>query len=858
MRKLLAILAILAAPAQAQQPNGTINAPIYATGYISQVGGTNVTTTIKSQPNHPTNLNIYTTGAISGTWSIQLPNPAFEGQMLSFNCGAAANAIAITSSDGSSIDSNLPTSCTTNGGFVTQFDLRSNIWRSLGSGYSANFRPFTGVASQWPWQLNADGTWTLKQPDASDVTFTQSGTGASTRSVDAKLKDGALSPEDFGATGNGVADDTAAITSALAAAGVGGVVQLKPGKIYYVTGLTIPSGVTLRGTTPRPEQISGTAAAYNTLPGISLNTSGTITLSRGAVVSDLFVKNSALTYPVTSPSGFAGTAFTMTDDAPVLRNILAIGFNLLVGQTGTSVSRFVLEGFYGDGNAGIYLTLPSYDSSIVRDVHLWPFAVQNHTTCAALQRPYNGIHLAAAQDDTLFDNILTYGFSVGVHLINTGGASFDDLWTDYPVSCASGSGSKGLFVEGGVTNINFGQFWAWSMENGIVANMDAATTLKFGIVKIQSVSSAGVTVTGGDLYFSNLDINTTGTWGFDITNAASYVYARGKAASTASGLVSAPVSGVTNNLDIKMQSDTAAGLGLFVSNTIAPKSVASAATINLPVVGDDFTITGTNNFNTLAGGWGGRRVTLRFTGVLTVFSTVNIVLATNTYTTAANSFLELIYDSAISKWVEIARGPLSAMPSSGTLAVANGGTGSNLSATGGTSQVLKQTTSGGNVTVGQLACSDLSGVAASCSTDTTNASNISSGTLPAARLTGQLSHAYSGSTTANIAAATTTYLGPNGAQSTEGFALWTPANSTTFATIQIGTGAPGAGQSYTYTLRKNSADTALTCTISGAASYSCSASGAVSYSPGDEFNIKVVTSAAAAAAPHRYNVTLGY
>ena len=35
------------------------------------------------------------------------------------------------------ITANLPTSCAANGGFVTQFDLRSNIWRSLGSGYSA-------------------------------------------------------------------------------------------------------------------------------------------------------------------------------------------------------------------------------------------------------------------------------------------------------------------------------------------------------------------------------------------------------------------------------------------------------------------------------------------------------------------------------------------------------------------------------------------------------------------------------------------------------------------------------------------------------------------------------------------------
>lgn len=62
-----------------------------------------------------------------------------------------------------------------------------------------------------------------------------------------------------------------------------------------------------------------------------------------------------------------------------------------------------------------------------------------------------------------------------------------------------------------------------------------------------------------------------------------------------------------------------------------------------------------------------------------------------------------------------------------------GGTNADLSATGGTSQVLKQTTVGGNVTVGQLACADLSNSVASCSSDTTNAANITSGLLALAR-----------------------------------------------------------------------------------------------------------------------------
>lgn len=144
MRYIALAFSLCASTAFAQQPNGIINAPIYATGYISQTGGTDVTTKILPQPNHPTDLNIYLTSAVTGTWTIQLPNPAFEGQVLSFSCGASASTITVVSSDGSSLDSSIPITCYRNSGFVIQFDQRSNIWRNVSS-----IPPIFSTANIW-------------------------------------------------------------------------------------------------------------------------------------------------------------------------------------------------------------------------------------------------------------------------------------------------------------------------------------------------------------------------------------------------------------------------------------------------------------------------------------------------------------------------------------------------------------------------------------------------------------------------------------------------------------------------------------------------------------------------------------
>lgn len=127
-----------------------------------------------------------------------------------------------------------------------------------------------------------------------------------------------------------------------------------------------------------------------------------------------------------------------------------------------------------------------------------------------------------------------------------------------------------------------------------------------------------------------------------------------------------------------------------------------------------------------------------------------------------------------------------------------------------------------------------------------NVTAVSGTTL---NLTGGERRAYCSNGT--VAAAATVFFGVSGEATATETVFVAPFDGSIFTMTNVVAAAPGVGKNFTYTLRKNGADTALVGTINGAATSSSLTGGPISFSRGDTLSIKLVTDAASTVTTHR-------
>jgi Pectate lyase superfamily protein len=359
-------------------------------------------------------------------------------------------------------------------------------------------------ASANGWLSSADWS-TFNGKLNSSLAITQNGgspfsPAASSRLVSDMLGD-YVSVKDFGAVGDGSADDTAAINKAISAiSSIGGTVYFPAGTYKTTSTITIPNAVSFLGAGSNASTIKGSMAASDIIQIGDGSRNGPAGCTIDSIGFGSSVNNSASAIRVRN-----GHRITLRNFYIAVYGVtLGIGVKLdgdITATTGLNSNQYdyLLDGFEISNPAiGIligsdYSALPSNKSlSVVQDTTINNGVVAGCSTAGMIAVNSSGLYMNAVDFTGCYQAIQTFpGTSQSVK-----GCFFNEVLGDTCTTYGWNIGNNG----GNTTNLNIVNSWGSSNSlSGVVVNQSTGTTANIMIAASRFVNNGqtGIEIDSG-------------------------------------------------------------------------------------------------------------------------------------------------------------------------------------------------------------------------------------------------------------------------------------------------------------------------------------------------------------------------